>query len=105
VISALEPLDLTLYPVVAVLDLKLPLGRSGSTPEIIVPVIERFIHCGGSVLQMNTVDPATLIDARDHPERHRDLVVRVSGYSAYFNTLCEAVQTEIIERTLAEAGA
>jgi len=105
VLSALEPLDLSVYPVVAVLDLKLPLGTNGSGPEVIVPVIERFVRSGGSVVQINTVDPSILLAAREHPDRHPDLVVRVSGYSAYFSTLSEAVQTEIIDRTLAEAGA
>jgi len=49
---------------------------------------------------MNYVNPDVLLEARKHPQQHPDLVVRVSGYSAYFNTLPEAVQDEVIERTL-----
>jgi formate C-acetyltransferase len=45
-----------------------------------------------------------LVEAKAHPERHPDLVVRVSGYSAYFSTLPEAVQDEINERTLQTFG-
>ncbi len=40
------------------------------------------------------------MEARDNPERHRDLVVRISGYSAYFNDLTDAMKDEIIARTL-----
>jgi formate C-acetyltransferase len=40
-----------------------------------------------------------LIDAKAHPERYRDLVVRISGYSAYFNDLTEAMKDELIART------
>jgi len=100
VLSALEPLNLTLYPVTAVLDVKLPAFGGGGGAEVIVPVIKRFLQNSGSVLQMNYVNPEVLLEAREHPQRHPDLVVRVTGYSAYFNTLPEAVQDEVIERTL-----
>ena len=45
------------------------------------------------------MERATLIDAQQHPERHRDLIVRVAGYSAFFNVLSKATQDDIIERT------
>jgi formate C-acetyltransferase len=45
------------------------------------------------------VDRETLIDAQLHPERHRNLIVRVSGYSAYFTELLPSMQNEIIART------
>ena len=100
VMRSLDPLDLTLYPVVAVLDVKLP---APSPPEILVPVFKRFVASGGSVLQPNVLSPETLIEAREHPDRHPDLVVRVSGFSALFTTLSPAVQDEIINRTLVRA--
>ena len=100
VLRSLEPLDLTDYPVVAVLDVKLPASAARTSPEVIATVIGCFLDCGGSVLQVNTVDPAVLLEAREHPERHPDLVVRISGYSAYFRTLPPAVQQEVIDRTL-----
>ena len=101
VLRALEPLDLTLYPVVAVLDVKLPVAR-GCWSQFVVPVIRRFVESGGSVLQINVADRAVLLEAKKHPERHPDLVVRISGFSAYFNTLAETVQDEIIARTETE---
>lgn len=100
VLAALEPLDLTLYPVVAVLDVKLPASRGGVSSQVIVPVIRRFLAGGGSVLQINCVDQALLKDARIHPEQHPDLVIRVSGYSSHFVRLAEPIQDEIIARTV-----
>lgn len=41
-----------------------------------------------------------MLDAQAHPEEHRDLVVRVAGYSAFFVELCKDVQDEIISRTM-----
>ena len=45
------------------------------------------------------VDTATLLDAQQHPENYRDLLVRVAGYSDYFNDMTEQLQNEIIART------
>lgn len=101
VLGALEPIDLADYPVVAVLDVKLPWADGGLAPEVIAAVIRRFLQVGGSVLQFNVVDPDVLKEAREHPERHGDLVVRVSGYSARFTTLPEQIQDEIMQRELA----
>lgn len=50
-------------------------------------------------IQFNVVDRDTLIDAQNHPERHKDLVVRVAGYSAMFVELSRAIQDDIIDRT------
>jgi formate C-acetyltransferase len=63
-------------------------------------MMRRFLDAGGSVVQFNVVDPETLAEAREHPERHGDLVVRVSGYSARFVTLPEWIQDEIVQREL-----
>jgi formate C-acetyltransferase len=101
VLRAVDPLDMTDYPVVAVLDVKMPVSPSGHDPAVVESVIRCFVDYGGSVLQINVADPAVLLEAREHPERYPDLVVRISGYSAYFRTLSPAVQDEVIARTLA----
>lgn len=54
---------------------------------------------GGLEVQINVVDRATLLDAQNHPELYPDLVVRVSGFSAYFVNLWKTTQDEIIART------
>ena len=53
---------------------------------------------GISHIQFNVVDKATLLDAQQHPEKHRGLVVRIAGYSAYFVDLSKGLQDHIIAR-------
>jgi len=73
-------------------------GMKGTT--ILEGLLKGYFLKGGMQVQFNILDPKILIDAKKHPERHRDLVVRVSGYSAYFNDLTESMKDEIIDRTL-----
>ena len=54
---------------------------------------------GCPTLQLGITSRKELLDAREHPERHPELVVRISGFSAYFTALTEKVQNEIISRT------
>jgi formate C-acetyltransferase len=63
------------------------------------PFVEAYFRSGGMEIQFNVIDRATLLDAQRFPARHRDLVVRVSGFSAYFVDLARVVQNEIIART------
>ena len=58
-----------------------------------------FNRLKGYHVQYNVVDRATLLDAQAHPENHKDLIVRVAGYSAFFNVLSRQTQDDIIERT------
>lgn len=51
-------------------------------------------------IQFNYLDNKVLLEAQKNPEAHRDLIVRVAGYSAYFVELCKDVQDEIISRTV-----
>ncbi|MBM3131448.1 MAG: formate acetyltransferase [Chloroflexi bacterium] len=60
--------------------------------------IEAFMRMGGLQVQFNIIDRATLEDARKNPSRYRDLLVRVSGYTAYFVDLNSTMQGEIITR-------
>ena len=58
-----------------------------------------FDRLEGYHVQYNVIDRATLLDAQIHPEKHKDLIVRVAGYSAFFNVLSRATQDDIIRRT------
>lgn len=58
-----------------------------------------FNRLHGYHVQYNVVDKETLLDAQIHPEKHQDLIVRVAGYSAFFNVLSKATQDDIIART------
>ncbi len=65
--------------------------------EMIIKTFFNRLH--GYHVQYNVVSRETLIDAQKNPEKHRDLIVRVAGYSAFFNVLSKATQDDIIERT------
>ncbi len=58
-----------------------------------------FNRLNGYHIQYNIVSKETLLDAQEHPENHRDLIVRVAGYSAFFNVLSRKTQDDIIGRT------
>ncbi len=62
-------------------------------------LIRGYFDQGGHHVQFNIVDRAVLEDAMAHPEQHRDLVVRVAGYSDYFVLLSPEIQREILSRT------
>ena len=62
-------------------------------------LIRTYFKFGGHHIQFNIVDTATLHDAQQHPDDYRDLLVRVAGYSDYFNDMTEQLQNEIIART------
>jgi autonomous glycyl radical cofactor GrcA len=57
------------------------------TPEIIRALVEGYFEMGGTQLQITVTDRETLLDAQQNPDAHRDLIVRVGGYSEYFNRL------------------
>ena len=62
-------------------------------------LIRSYFSMDGHHIQFNVVNAETLREAQKHPELYRDLIVRVAGYSDYFNDLGEDLQNEIIERT------
>ena len=62
-------------------------------------LIETYFHKGGMEIQISIVSVETLRAAQEHPENYADLIVRVSGFSAYFCSLRKATQDEIIKRT------
>jgi trans-4-hydroxy-L-proline dehydratase len=57
-----------------------------------------YAQNGGTALQINMLDPAMLMDAQKNPQDYRHLLVRVTGYNAYFTTVGKELQNEIIER-------
>ena len=65
----------------------------------LVSLIRAYFNMGGHHIQFNIVDTQTLLDAQKEPESYKDLLVRVAGYSDYFNDMTEQLQNEIIART------
>lgn len=62
-------------------------------------LVRSYFAMDGHHIQFNVVDRQTLIEAQKHPEEHKDLIVRVAGYSDFFRNLDKPLQDEIIERT------
>jgi pyruvate formate-lyase/glycerol dehydratase family glycyl radical enzyme len=62
-------------------------------------LVRSYFRLDGHHIQFNVVSADTLRDAQKNPEKYRDLIVRVAGYSDYFNDLGEDLQNEIIHRT------
>ena len=73
--------------------------RSAEAREKTVNFLRAFVNSKCQQIQMNVLDRATLLDAQAHPERHRDLIVRVWGWSGYFVELSRDYQDQIIGRT------
>ena len=72
-------------------------GREGL--EKFVALIRGYFDQKGMHMQFNVVDRQTLLDAQEHPEKYKHLVVRVAGYSALVTTLSRSLQDDIIRRT------
>jgi formate C-acetyltransferase len=62
-------------------------------------LVRSYFRMNGHHIQFNVVSAKTLREAQKHPEKYTDLIVRVAGYSDYFNDLGEDLQNEIIRRT------
>ncbi len=75
------------------------LSRPENREKLILLIRAFFNRLEGFHVQYNVVSRETLLDAQAHPEKHRDLIVRVAGYSAFFNALSRTTQDDIIART------
>ncbi len=80
------------------------LFASPANREKFSQLIDAYFKLGGLHIQFNVVSREVLEDAKTHPENHRNLIVRVAGYSAFFVELDPFVQDEIIARTEFTAG-
>lgn len=107
VINAATALDHTKFENGMVLDLKFSphLFADETHRKAIRALLHVYFLKGGMEMQLNVVNHQDLLDAQKHPEKHQNLIVRVSGFSAYFTNLGKLTQDEIIARTLyANAG-
>ena len=76
-----------------------PQALEGNGIDRLADLVRSYFNLDGHHIQFNVVDAATLRDARQNPEKYRDLVVRVAGYSDYFVDIGQELQAEIISRT------
>ena len=90
---------------------KLPLERITGTPimnirikkenlpTLLKPLVLTFFEKGGMQLQVSSLSREEMLDAIEHPEKHENLVVRIGGYSEYFNRLTPGLQQTVLART------
>ncbi len=67
-----------------------------------IALAKAYFAGGGQQYTITVVSPEDLIDAKKNPENHRNLIVRVGGYSDYFTSLSDELQDNVIERTFTE---
>ena len=77
-------------------------GREGS--KNLVSLMKAYLKKGGLQIVFNILDQKALREAMTHPEQHRNLVVRVAGFSEFFVKLDPKLQAEILMRTEHEIG-
>ncbi|MDR1016117.1 MAG: hypothetical protein LBL67_01420 [Coriobacteriales bacterium] len=91
------------FPNGTLLNMKLhPKSVEGEGLHKLEALIKSYMDLGGMELQFNIVSPETLRDAQANPEAHKDLVVRIAGFSAYFTELFKGMQDDVIYRTEVE---
>ncbi|MFX0046095.1 MAG: pyruvate formate lyase family protein, partial [Candidatus Hermodarchaeota archaeon] len=99
-LSSVTQVDYTLYPngiaFTLALDPGFVSGDEGLEP--LVSLLRSYVELGGMQIQFNMMDSNQLVEAQSNPDAHKNLVVRVAGYSAYFVSLSEDVQNEVIGR-------
>jgi len=78
------------------------LARGEHAVEHIVDLIEGHVAMGGTQINMNVLDRARVLEASRDPSRYPDLIVRVTGFSAYFSSLSPEFRTLVVERILSE---
>lgn len=98
-LTAVGGLDSICIPMGEALNLKYPSISGEEDLRKFSQAIEAYFRSGGLHVQFNIMSYEMLLDAKEHPDKYPDLLVRVSGYSAYFKDLNDAMKEEIITRT------
>ena len=75
------------------------LFHSAGGRQAIRGLLWTYFNLGGLQIQVSVVDQVVLRDAIQHPERHEDLIVRIGGFSAHFNSLSHDLKLSVLERT------
>ena len=101
VINSISKPDYTLVGTGSVINQKYSpdIFASDNKRAKLLALIKTYFKKGGQELQINSVSREILADAMEHPEKYPSLVVRVSGFSAYYITLGRDVQEDILKRT------
>ncbi len=103
-LQAVGGLDPLCIPGGEAFNLKYPALSGAEDIERFGAGIETYFECGGLHIQCNIMSYDMLLEAKENPEKYPELLVRVSGYSAYFKDLNDAMKEEIITRTAYDLG-
>jgi formate C-acetyltransferase len=98
-LKAVGGLESKCIPSGEALNLKYPSVEGEEDIKTFGQAVEAYLRYGGLHIQFNIMSYEDLIEAKNHPDKYPELLVRVSGYSAYFKDLNEAMKDEIITRT------
>lgn len=74
-------------------------NQAENSTELLMAFLKSMCSLGVFHVQFNVIDREVLLDAQEHPEKHKGLLIRVAGYTAYFVELGKEVQDDIISRT------
>jgi len=97
-VARLDPHNITNNMAFNVKVVPSPHDTREKTVQDMFSYVKTYFTLGGMQMQMNVVTSDTLRDAMAHPENYRNLIVRISGYNAYFVTLHRDLQLELINR-------
>jgi formate C-acetyltransferase len=84
------------------LDLEPSLGREGEAVEKVEALMRAHFEMGGTLVNINVLDRETLLDAQRDPSKYPDLMVRVTGFSAYFASLSDEMRQYVVDRLISE---
>ncbi len=85
------------------LELDLGMADHPAAVQNVMALMQAHFDQGGTLININIVDSQTLLDAHEHPENHPDLIVRVTGFSAYFTSLSKDFRELVVKRVIKEA--
>jgi formate C-acetyltransferase len=77
------------------------ISRSEDDREKVVDLIRTHFDLGGTQINMNILDKKRVLEAQKDPSRHPDLIVRVTGFSAYFASLSPEMRQIVVDRIIA----
>jgi pyruvate-formate lyase len=84
------------------LDLDPALGGDGEVVEKVEALIRSHFDMGGTLVNINVLDRDTILDAHRDPAKYPDLVVRVTGFSAYFASLSDELRQYVVDRIISQ---
>ena len=85
------------------LEVDLGFAEDPDAVDKLMALMDGHFALGGTLININVVDAAEILDANEHPERHPDLIVRVTGFSAYFTSLSPEFRQLVVRRLIREA--